>query len=79
MARKKAPSGEDKQRARIERQVKDIVDEIVYATIDEDVEVAIDKLHTRLQRVNGATFDRAWAKRAVETMRRGDLFKIIIR
>lgn len=78
MARKKAPSGDDKQRARIERQVKDIVDEIVFSTIDEDVEVAIDKLHARLQRVNGAAFDRGWAKRAVDTMRRGDVFVVRI-
>lgn len=80
MPRKPAPSPQDaKQRARIERQVRDIVNEIVLATLDEDVETAIDKLHARLQRVNGATFDRLWAKRAVETMRRGDVFKIILK
>lgn len=71
--------GDDKRRARIARQVTDIVNEIVLATADEDVDVAIDKLHARLQRVNGMTFDHAWAKRAVETMRRGDVFKIIIK
>jgi len=80
MAKKSStPSGDDKRRARIARQVTDIVNEIVLSTVDEDVEVAIDKLHTRLQRVSGQSFDRAWAKRAVETMRRGDVFKIIIR
>jgi len=79
MARGKANQpGDEKRRARIGRQVSDIVNEIVLATIDEDVDVAIDKLHTRLQRVPGMDFDRAWAKRAVETMRRGDVFKIVI-
>lgn len=80
MARNKANQpADDKLRARIERQVRDIVNEIVLNTVDEDVDVAIDKLHARIQRVNGVTFDRNWAKRAVETMRRGDVFKIIIR
>ena len=72
-------AADDKRRARISRQVRDIVNEIVLATADEDVEVAIDKLHARVQRVNGVEFDRNWAKRAVETMRRGDVFKIIIK
>ncbi|RNL65785.1 hypothetical protein EFK50_01710 [Nocardioides marmoriginsengisoli] len=79
MAKGKSTPADDKRRARIGRQVSDIVNEIVLATADEDVEVAIDKLHARLQRVNGQTFDRAWAKRAVVTMRRGDVFKIIIK
>lgn len=80
MARAKAnQAADDKRRARIARQVRDIVNEIVLSTADEDVEVAIDKLHTRLQRVSGMDFDRNWAKRAVETMRRGDVFKIIIK
>ncbi|MFL6160159.1 MAG: hypothetical protein ACJ72D_29070 [Marmoricola sp.] len=80
MPRKQAAQpGDDKRRARLGRQVSDIVNEIVLATADEDVETAIDKLHARVQRVNGVSFDRAWAKRAVETMRRGDVFKIIIR
>ncbi len=79
MARKKPISPADaKRRARIGRQVSDIVNEIVLATADEDVEVAIDTLHTRVQRVSGADFERAWAKRAVETMRRGDVFTVII-
>jgi hypothetical protein len=79
MARSKTQSPADaKRRARIGRQVSDIVNEIVLATADEDVEVAIDKLYARVQRVSGATFDRRWAQRAVETMRRGDVFKIII-
>ena len=79
MAKKKALNpAEEKRKARLARQVSDIVNEIVLATADEDVDVAIEKLHTRLQRVNGMTFDRSWAKRAVETMRRGDVFKIII-
>ena len=74
--RKPLDPAEDKRRARIGRQVSDIVNEIVLATADEDVESGIDKLHLRLQRVNGASFDRAWAKRAVETMRRGDVFVV---
>ncbi|MCZ4498843.1 MAG: hypothetical protein JWQ74_1396 [Marmoricola sp.] len=78
MAKSKSNPGDDKRRARISRQVTDIVNEIVLSTADEDVEVAIDKLHARLQRVGGQTFDRSWAKRAVETMRRGDVFKIVI-
>lgn len=79
MAKKKALNpAEEKRKARLARQVSDIVNEIVLSTADEDVDVAIDKLHTRLQRVNGMSFDRAWAKRAVDTMRRGDVFKIII-
>jgi hypothetical protein len=79
MAKRKISNpADDKRRARIGRQVSDIVNEIVLATADEDVEVAIDKLHTRLQRVSGMTFDRAWAQRAVVTMRRGDVFKPII-
>lgn len=79
MARNNASKAADeKRRARLYRQVSDIVNEVVLATADEDVEVAIDKLHARVQRVNGVTFDRAWAKRAVETMRRGDVFKLII-
>lgn len=79
MARKKLDPAEAKRRARIGRQVSDIVNEVVLSTADEDVEVAIDKLHTRLQRVAGADFDLAWAKRAVETMRRGDVFTVIIK
>jgi hypothetical protein len=79
MAKKSSSPADDKRRARIARQVTDIVNEIVLATADEDVEAAIDKLHTRLQRVNGQTFDRRWAQRAVETMRRGDVFKVIIK
>ncbi len=80
MARNKPTAPADaKRRARIGRQVGDIVNEIVLATADEDVELAIDKLHARLQRVSGTDFDRAWAKRAVETMRRGDVFKIVIK
>lgn len=80
MARRNAnQAADDKRRARLYRQVSDIVNEVVLATADEDVEVAIDKLHARVQRVNGVDFDRAWAKRAVETMRRGDVFKLIIR
>jgi len=80
MARKQVPQpGQDKRRARITRQVRDIVNEVVLATADEDVDVAVDKLHARLQRVVGANFDEAWARRAVETMRRGDVFKPIIR
>jgi hypothetical protein len=71
--------GDDKRRARIGRQVSDVVNEIVLATTEEDVESAADKLYLRLQRVNGATFDRAWATRAVETMRRGDVFKVVIK
>ncbi|MCX6396128.1 MAG: hypothetical protein NTV23_06545 [Propionibacteriales bacterium] len=79
VSKSKASSpADDKRRARIGRQVSDIVNEIVLSTADEDVEVAIDRLHTRLQRVSGMEFDRAWAKRAVETMRRGDVFKVII-
>jgi len=78
MARKKPDPAEVKRRARIGRQVSDIVNEVVLSTAEEDVEIAIDKLHTRLQRVAGADFDRAWAKRAVETMRRGDVFTVII-
>ena len=77
--RKPSNPAEDKRRARISRQVGDIVNEIVFATVDDDVESAIDKLHARLQRVNGVTFDRSWAERAVVTMRRGDVFKPIIR
>ena len=79
MAKKSNNPGDDKRRARIGRQVSDIVNEIVLATTDDDVEVAIDKLHERLQRVSGQSFDRNWAKRAVETMRRGDVFKPIIK
>lgn len=80
MAKKSStPSGDDKKRARIARQVTDIVNEIVLSTVDEDVEVAIDKLHARLQRVGGQTFDRAWAERAVRTMRRGDVFTVVIK
>jgi hypothetical protein len=80
MARKKPVTTADaKRRARIGRQISDIVNEIVLATADEDVETAIDKLHARLARVAGTDFDRAWAKRAVETMRRGDVFTVIIR
>lgn len=80
MAKSNAKSpADDKRRARIARQVRDVVNEIVLSTVDDDVEVAIDKLCTRLQRVHGADFDRAWSKRAVETMRRGDVFKIIIK
>jgi hypothetical protein len=79
MAKSQVNKMEDaKRRARIGRQVSDIVNEIVLATADEDIEAAIDKLHTRLQRVNGMAFERAWAKRAVETMRRGDVFKVIV-
>lgn len=76
--RRPSQPGDAKKRARITRQVSDIVNEIVLSTADEDVEVAIDKLHARLQRVSGVTFERAWAKRAVETMRRGDVFKLIL-
>ena len=72
-------AADDKRRARLARQVSDIVNEVVLATADEDLEVAIDKLHARVQRVHGVDFDRRWAQRAVETMRRGDVFKIIIR
>jgi hypothetical protein len=80
MARKSTSTAADaKRRARIGRQVSDIVNEVVLATTDEDLDVAIDKLHLRVQRVNGVDFDRAWAKRAVETMRRGDVFKVVIR
>jgi hypothetical protein len=69
----------DKRRARIGRQVRDIVNEVVIATVDEDVEVAIDRLHSRVQLVSGTSFDRAWAKRVVETMRRGDVFTVIVK
>ncbi|MCW2783700.1 MAG: hypothetical protein JWP74_217 [Marmoricola sp.] len=79
MARNTPKADDAKRRARIGRQVSDIVNEVVLATADEDVETAIDKLHTRLQRVNGTTFDRLWAQRAVETMRRGDVWKVIIK
>ena len=72
-------AADEKRRARLARQVSDIVNEVVLATADEDLEVAIDKLHARVQRVNGVDFDRKWAQRAVETMRRGDVFKLIIR
>ena len=72
-------AADDKRRARLARQVSDIVNEVVLATADEDVEVAIDKLHARVQRVNGVDFDRKWAQRAVETMRRGDVWKVVIK
>jgi hypothetical protein len=76
---KDGKQAEAKRRARIGRQVSDIVNEVVLATADDDVEAAIDTLHARLQRVSGATFDRSWAERAVKTMRRGEVFKPIIR
>jgi len=72
-------AADDKRRARLARQVSDIVNEVVLATADEELDVAIDKLHARVQKVNGVDFDRRWAQRAVETMRRGDVFKLIIR
>ncbi len=78
MPRSKPTPADAKRRARIGRQVSDIVNEVVLSTADEDVEIAIDKLHARLQRVGGVDLDRFWAKRAVETMRRGDVFKVIL-
>ncbi|MEO5651615.1 MAG: hypothetical protein ABIN79_06570 [Marmoricola sp.] len=54
------------------------VDETVAESAEEDLEVAVDLLHRRLNEIAGLEFDRAWAQQAVETLRRGEQLEIQI-
>ncbi len=58
--------------------VRDTVDQSVADSAGQDLEAAVDQLHTRLNQIPGLEFDREWARQAVETLRRGEALEIQI-
>lgn len=62
----------DRLRRGIGEQVRGIVNSTAAETINTDLDQAVDLLHTRLNALDGMTFDRDWSRNALETLRRGD-------
>lgn len=56
----------------IGEQIRTIVNDTAQETADQDLDVAVDTLHQRLNDVEGLNFERSWAQHAVETLRRGE-------
>lgn len=60
-------------------QVREIVNTTARETANQDIAVAADILHARLNAVDGLDFAREWSVEALETLRRGDELTIEIR
>jgi hypothetical protein len=63
----------------ISAQVQQIVNDTVGDPMDDELDVAVDTLHQRLNAVDGLEFDPAWAQNAIEILRRGDDLTIELR
>ncbi len=58
--------------------VRTVVDDTAAETAGDDLETAVDLMHSRLNDIPGLDFDRVWAQEAVETLRRGEPLEIQI-